>query len=327
MVIMPISVYLDQNKWIELLRQHKGISSNDETQDVLDKISTCSENNSTIFPLSLTHLRETATSHNRRDRRTEMFEFMADISDLHALAPQDVVQTREKHHSIHQQLGEYSDITNHIFGQGVLFLVAGENWEMTADSDQTAEFIEEFAVTRETFEMLLEEGAFSEFSKDDEDIEFLKELEEIRQTHEEHFNDNGQCRRFGLARYFWEDILPDLLPLFVTPDADSSVLDVDLDPFVKGSENGKEAKNLIQRFPQSYTYVTLTVTRDLQKSRNIKSNDLEDIMALSVAIPYCDIVVTENFWTHEAQAQNLDDIYDTKIVSNLSDLLPLLPQS
>lgn len=323
----PTIVYLDQNKWIELLRQNEGVSSNQETQQVLDIIRVCSEKKLAIFPLSITHIRETATSHNRRNRRTKMFEFMADISKLYALAPQDIINIGEKNYFLQHQIGRSGDVMDEVLGQGVPFVFAGNHWHITADDDETAEFLEDFAEGTEAFERLLEEDVLSEFSKEEEDIEFLEELEEIRQMHEDEFDDNRRRRRFGLARYFRDELLPELWTKLVLSNADHTILDVDLDSYVKGSDDEDNVEKLIRKFPRSYTYVTLTVTRDLQKSRSIKSNDLDDIMALSVAIPYCDIVVTEKFWSHEACAQNLDEIYNTEIISNLTDLYSLLPQS
>lgn len=52
-----------------------------------------------------------------------------------------------------------------------------------------------------------------------------------------------------------------------------------------------------------------------QQHRQWSLHDLHDVIALSVAIPYCDVVVTENQWRHLAKTENLDREYNTRVVS------------
>jgi hypothetical protein len=51
-------------------------------------------------------------------------------------------------------------------------------------------------------------------------------------------------------------------------------------------------------------------------------NDLEDLSALSIAIPYCDVVVTEKQWVHLARRAGLDSRLQTVVVANVWDSLP-----
>jgi hypothetical protein len=61
---------------------------------------------------------------------------------------------------------------------------------------------------------------------------------------------------------------------------------------------------------------------DPQLKREV--GDLEDLAALSVAVAYCDIVVTERHWVHLARRAGLDERYNTRMLSNVCDLMPLL---
>lgn len=47
-------------------------------------------------------------------------------------------------------------------------------------------------------------------------------------------------------------------------------------------------------------------------------------MALSVAIPYCDMVITEGFWTNLSGQLSLGELFDTTVTSNLKDIHNLL---
>lgn len=52
-----------------------------------------------------------------------------------------------------------------------------------------------------------------------------------------------------------------------------------------------------------------------QIDRKWKPNDLHDVIGLSVAIPYCDIVVTEKQWRHLARTEHLDREYETNVIA------------
>ena len=64
----------------------------------------------------------------------------------------------------------------------------------------------------------------------------------------------------------------------------------------------------------------LAVERDAHYEKRIQGNDMFDIGFLSVAIPYCDIVVTERFWCHIANSTSLTSRYDTTMLTRLGEL-------
>lgn len=51
-----------------------------------------------------------------------------------------------------------------------------------------------------------------------------------------------------------------------------------------------------------------------------ESNDVMDIAALTAAIPYCDIVVTEKFWVHLARTTGIAAKFNTVMLSSLQEL-------
>ena len=54
------------------------------------------------------------------------------------------------------------------------------------------------------------------------------------------------------------------------------------------------------------------------------ANDIRDLQALSIAMVYADVVVTEKSWTALAQRAGLDQRFGTRIVRDLTELLPIL---
>jgi hypothetical protein len=49
-----------------------------------------------------------------------------------------------------------------------------------------------------------------------------------------------------------------------------------------------------------------------------------DVDALSVAVPYCDVVVTERHATHVLQAAGLPPRLGTRVLATLDDLIEVL---
>jgi len=54
------------------------------------------------------------------------------------------------------------------------------------------------------------------------------------------------------------------------------------------------------------------------------ANDLADVSALAIAVPYCDVVVTERLWTDLIKRAKLDKKYNTVVFAQLNDLISLL---
>lgn len=65
--------------------------------------------------------------------------------------------------------------------------------------------------------------------------------------------------------------------------------------------------------------------RDEQRSREIDANDVMDVSFLSVTIPYCDNIVTEQFWVDLAKRNRLDQAYCTILLTDLAGLEQHLP--
>lgn len=62
--------------------------------------------------------------------------------------------------------------------------------------------------------------------------------------------------------------------------------------------------------------------RNVQQSWT--ASDLNDINALSGAVVYCDIVVTERQWAHHLNKEGLPQLHGTTVISDLKDLTGLL---
>lgn len=330
---MPTVVYLDQNKWIRLLQQREGTDTDPEIERVLDRLTAAVEDGEAIVPVSQYHMVETATSHNRRDRRDHLFELMMELSEYWTIAIANIVMRQEVPAYFRKMQGEKVDFRTLAIGKGLPFMLGGDNWAFVYTGDEHPEDVQlppekkarmlDAFQGREAFEISWEEG-LEIFQRRDHEADIVDKLEKNRKLHEEKFSSNARRRRVAMARHYTNEVIEELGKLCLQHDLPLNTWAVDLDAYIRQGEEAEEATQFLRSFPSNYTYSTLTVTRDLQKQRPIDKNDLNDIMALSVAIPYCDIVVTEKFWAHEAKSNCLDKIYETHITRNLSEIDPLL---
>ena len=325
-------VYLDQNKWISLLReQSNGNTGNDSS---LARLRQFVEETDVVCPMSVIHLIETASASNRGGRVDDMFDLMLELSQNQMMAPFTVVRDEEIDAKVDEMLGRDASMDGNVVGQGLAFSVGGRHYDVVSESGELNE-----EVRGELLEAVESDWA-SELLLDDEEIrdslgsreyeeELVDRLEEIRSENEEQFNDNDNRRRHEVLGYFSEEVIPEVLRKvqveLITAPADTVHLQMDHGISQERLESEEYAFEWIQDFPAIYTHVNLTVERDIQRHRDIQPNDLNDIMALSVAIPYCDVVVTENFWAHIASQVGVDDLYNTEVASDIEEVFGAFP--
>ena len=87
--------------------------------------------------------------------------------------------------------------------------------------------------------------------------------------------------------------------------------------------SNSEAKAIafLESIPILDVETTLITLRNMQHDREIHENDWADLNALVVAVPYCDIVITEKFFHNLTVRSKLDKKYNTIVLRNLNDLL------
>jgi hypothetical protein len=80
------------------------------------------------------------------------------------------------------------------------------------------------------------------------------------------------------------------------------------------------AMQLIDHVPLLDAERDLVLGRDFNLSRKPALNDMLDIAALSMAIIYCDVVITERFWVEIAERSGLSRRYNTIMLSDVAEL-------
>ena len=90
------------------------------------------------------------------------------------------------------------------------------------------------------------------------------------------------------------------------------------DLFAQGTD---DVTKFVHAIPTADVLVTFTKANLKNLHRGWKKNDIHDMDALAVAIPYCDIVVTEKHARAQMINAGMDKKYGAKLLRNIEDLL------
>jgi hypothetical protein len=85
-----------------------------------------------------------------------------------------------------------------------------------------------------------------------------------------------------------------------------------------------KTRQLVDSMPSSDVAVTLTTARHRNPQTRWTANDIFDIDAMSVAVPYCDIVVTEHHASHALKTASVERRANTQLFDNLNGLAELI---
>lgn len=87
-----------------------------------------------------------------------------------------------------------------------------------------------------------------------------------------------------------------------------------------GPDSMPAIRTLVASIPTARTWSTLRYLKHRDHNLPWEQHDWTDLWALSVAIPYCDIVVTEKRWRHLAAVSGLDSQFKTTVLAGRAAL-------
>jgi hypothetical protein len=321
------NVYLDQNMWIYLAQTRTQQGGQARYQEVLTLAETGVEAGLVSFPLSAIHYIETS---NRRpwERRQDLAKTMALLSRFHAIAPFTAVVPPE----IDRALQDMFDVRMppravEVFGVGFRHAMnlPFPGFEMPADAPVDPDFRKAFndAVAMST-EWVMLAGLSPQFGIDETDFDkeqreigdrLASEQERLRVLRrQESWHSGERSKRVAMAATLtgWRDEVAEGM-------ARVGLQFEDLRDVGRGG-----LTDLIQSIPTLHVASELVRQREAARDTPWTRNDVNDVYALSVAIVYCDVVVTELQWVDLATRSKLHDRYGTVLLKDLATLAPYL---
>ena len=245
-------------------------------------------------------------------KREKLAKFMLSISKGYALVPYICLTKDEIRNAVFRRVGLPTRNLKGVVGKGIASTLGPWYIKSNKLPGSLKQKLIEATESPKTFLWFIMNHSdhFREGRK--VELKYVEMMEEIRREYAK-IVDNNLRRRVNFARYFKSVISPEIGRVCIK-------FDLHPENIFPNNTTKEDAEKFFQDIPTHYTSLVLHFRRDVQKDRKVDKNDFNDIAALSIAIPYCDIVITEKFWTSIALHEKLDKIYNTVILSSVGDL-------
>lgn len=325
------SVYLDLNHWYALGEALAGTPLEPRHKDVLDLLLRLVEQDEITMPLSTVTYMELAE--NPRDQmREKAAKAMTMLSRFTTMAPTGKILDAELAQAFHQQFGRpafplktpgFGFGVGHAFGEPFAFRLKGGTKQDLARLEQQlgqpiADWEAHVNVWAE-YQLLVQPPAGMRAQIPNYDAYAARKVADRQLAS---FNVMVNTLRTDpeiaarpldaiCARQFYYDFPDNYTRAMLSAGF------VKHQPFT----DKEQLTNLLMALPSRRvtTMMQFHYLKDID--RNWVINDLRDIDALSLVIPYCDVVVTDGkAWDTAVNRAHLDQEFDTAIFRRLSDL-------
>lgn len=321
-------VYLDQKQWIQLSNHYRGDAYNPDIAQVLKFIQDSSTSTKVVYPISVIHLMETASRVDDATRN-DLLDLMLDISDLYTMAPPTLIEQKEAEFYADRRQGNDPDERNQIFQKGIVHSVFGTANPLT-ETDELSEDQEDmtnaFLRTKYGFKLIFNHETVYPYLKNRRIEAQLKQYieQQLQRRNSIPSNKQKQYLRKSISDYFNDNIREYVKQACSDQDVKPELPDQDeMDQWITGN-GGEDVGDLLREFPMMYVYLTLTFVRNQESNGTIDRNDRNDLLSLSPAIAYADIVLTETDWTNRFHRYDLHQHFDTTVRDDITQLLDLL---
>jgi len=326
-------VYLDINHWYALGRARAGHPDKPEHVDILRTLTEQVDAGRLMAPLSATHYMELAE--NPRDRhRREAADTMMELSRFTSMVSAARIIDEELAQALHRRFGRPAfPIKVEKFGYGVNFALTGEEkaFSLTGGSEEDRQRLEA-NLGKPIKQWEAEINIFAEY-------QLLKQPENVIRDRIRDY-DPYAARRVADEELRSFNILvdtvhtnPDVVPRPLDAIYARQFLFEFLDNYTKALESAgftrnrrpfhakEELASFLESMPSRRVATMLQFHYLKDVNKHWKINDLRDNVALSQAIPYCDIVLTDSeVWDVAVNRAHLDREFGTTILRRLTDL-------
>lgn len=319
-----LRIYLDQAKWIDLSKCRVGHSQGGKFKDVYDVAEAAVARGQASFVLSTAHYFETQRRADPQSRQ-DLGETMKKFSRFHAIAPVNTVVPAEIRHYL---TGQALTAQINLFGVGYRHAF---NTNLTPGRidpkvlallppGQRTAAVEKFNHEAESF--LLAAPATSTGA----DRRMLEIATAIREGAQK-FVDTHNTIREHIDTYRLRGRLGDvsmsaeLGDIFTPLSAECQRNGIDVTELLATRQR---CQDLLQGLPSRWVTSELSRVRHRNPQQPWTKSDLNDFAALSVAVPYCDVVVTERQWARHINQLGLAQRYGTTVLHDLTELTDVL---
>jgi len=312
----PKLLCLDLNKWVDLARAHYGKPGAHVFRPALEAIRAAVSRGRLVVPIAAANAREAMVPMNV-ERRRRLVEFMVELSGNHCLANDVDVIVREMDEAI-WNLWLRPPLTplvrERLVQRGVTAAIKGGLPVITGVDPETSTFLVDTLDEPEItilmlMNLLTPEEAKNKRQRANETASISMQIRQHtpnRSMEEQRRAASVSLFQGGLAREQLRELFTDQ---YATRDR-----------FLSWLADDDNAVRFAAAVPGIDVMMTLILVRNRNPNHKTHSNDGEDFAFLRTALPYANIVVTENSWGHFARSSGLADRYGTVVISDLIDL-------
>lgn len=319
-------IYLDQNKWIELA---KGIKNNKcEYVSLFNKMQKYVTTGQWAFPLSLIHIAET-TKRKEDVSRGNLLDLMYTLSKGCAICDYTTADIFEFNNWLFEGDINISklktDIIDYDFAKiiglstkNAIINTKKEGILSNEDISMLKALLVETSCSREFFDMVCS----SENSLNEDEKFYYECLVTARKQFK-----NWKSYIESLDEYKGKHVYPAyLIKMFFEQyqnkisDLPSLYKDKIKNIFEANTQNKTNTIALLEILPGFNVYNRLTYEILINPHKEVHKHDFFDLAFLRVAVPYCDIVISENYWVDRIKNCKLDTKYNTKVTTDIFEL-------
>lgn len=312
-------VYLDQKDWIDLARVKNGLDTDGTRIQVLKSLEEAVARNKLLIPLSFSHFDETLRRQDKNSR-VKLASLMASLSKGITMCPHKIIIDAEIRNAILVRLGKNPlDLRSWIFGKGVSHAFGSVGTlvrkEGTSGPDLPEEKHKEILDYMNSPEAIVKVMEMAVATDENTKLyqETVEQMEKNRREIAQRIKDNDLRYRAAIATFLADFLGPMLFKCL-------NEFGLTIRDILTEETTREDMEAFFRNMPSLYCSFILTNRRDQLLQRPIKPNDINDIGFLSMAIPYCDIVVTESMWASVARQEKLHQEYDTTLLSSVTEL-------
>lgn len=331
-------VYLDMNHWIFLAQAATGHANGGRYQKALDALRRAA--GSVAIPLASVHYMEIEGDRDAR-QRSDLARLMEEFSDFVCVLPRSSIAQVELDAALAQLLGTPSRFSHApLLGWGVMQAL-GRRGGLTVHSedegDVTARVRQEWPGGPAAFDAWSHDGDLQLTravlrGPTGEDVADMRargwDPTVARQIAEDRAQSERELAQRLIAEPEYRDRVRDVvsarymaLELIDVLTEAVNAHGLDLAEIVDDIDT---ARRLTDSMPSGDAWISLLTAVHRNPQSRWRPNDIFDFDALSVAIPYCDVVVTDRHACRLANSARLPSRLGTKVIPTLDQLVPAL---
>lgn len=328
-----IKVYLDVKDWVALAKARLGRPESSHDQAVYEALQHATKAGRVIVPLtSAAHMEISRISSLRQ--RTDLANVVAEISGFVTITGRSIAVEHQMRTALAARFGGPEPEPIRPFGLGVMFASGSQGRFVLRERgggppplpdadvreiEATGRVLSEYMMVRGP-----EPGDLPQLRALGYRPEAVAEVEEARVKRERELaellkdgtTDRGRLTDIVHARYLYWELRDHLLPC-LTPYG------ITIEDFFA---NGKDwLTALLEDIPSAAINITLSDKGFRNSYKEWTGNDMRDADAVSAAIPYCDVVMTDKYVAAQLRKAPAIEKLGTLVLSRLRDLAETLP--